>query len=85
MYGEKHTFVFILRKLCVMSARNRQGKRLTLFQCVILKQGLSCLVHSDIQRNISITVHRRERRASLQKEPKDKNDTLRAKRLHHRP
>lgn len=35
----------------------------------MLKEGLGAVIQSNVQRNISITVHSRERRASLQKEP----------------
>lgn len=43
-------------------------KALTLSQSVILKKGLSSLIQSNVQRNVTVTVHGRERRTALQKE-----------------
>lgn len=63
----------------VYCSLKKKGKHNTLFQCVILKKRLSCLIQSNIQRNISITVHSRQQRTLLQKEPKETNMSVKAK------
>lgn len=60
---------------CVTSAVKRGGGAVTLFQRVILKEALGGLIQSDIQRNISVTVHSRQRRSSLQEEPEETSRT----------
>lgn len=48
---------------------------LTQFYSVLLKKGLCCFVQSNVQRNIPITVHSRERCTMLQQET-DKTDMM---------
>lgn len=53
--------------------KGSQRETLTQFYSVSLKKGLCCLIQSNVQRNVPITVHRRERCTLLQKEAEKTN------------
>lgn len=49
------------------------GESLTQFYSVLLKKGLCCFIQSNVQRNVPVTVHSRERRTLLQQEADRQN------------